>query len=363
MKKKYNKQKSFGYDSNGKRIIKWFHSDSKADLERQIEKFRMQLELTPNASAIRFKDYAEKWLMTYKGNRSKATRDMYYYALRHTETIDDLQLTKITKTKCQECIQAAWDRPTMAKNVANTLRQIFNTAVQDGMLVRNPALYLELPKRPKSKFYLLDDKVLNAIDETHFCDEDSVLVTILRTFGLRPGEALALNTQDFDFKNMVLHITRSLELSNDNKSQLKSTKTGVSRDIPIPYSLVPFLREYFGRISRFYLFADKDNNFISKSQYRVISKRISRSINETLGGDDKINMIPGFTLYAFRHHRATELFYLTQKGTISILQAAQLMGHSVQVFLNTYSHIDENKENLRLIYDETVTKSVTVTNL
>ena len=363
MKKKYNKQKSFGYDANGKRIIKWFHSDSKQDLERQIEKYRLQLELTPNASTIRFKDYAEKWRTTYKGNRSKATQDMYRYALRHTEPIDELQLTKITQTKCQECIQTVWDRPTMAKNVANTLRQIFGAAVQDGMLVRNPALQLELPKRPKSRFYLLDDKILDAITKTEFCYEDSVLVTILRTFGLRPGEALALNTQDFDFTNMILHITKSLELSNDNKSRIKSTKTGVSRDIPIPNSLVPLLRDYFGHISGFYLFTDKDNNFISKSQYRVISKRITRSINKTLGGDDKINMVPGFTLYAFRHRRASELFYLTQNGTISILQAAQLMGHSVQVFLNTDSHINENKENLHLIYDESVTKSVTVTNL
>ena len=362
MKHKYNKQKSFGYDTNGKRIIKWFHADSKQDLERQIQRYRMQLELTPNASNLRFKDYAEQWRTTYKGNRSKATQDMYTYALTHTKIIDNLPLTKITKTKCQECIQSVWDRPTMAKNVANTLRQVFNTAVQDGMIVRNPSLNLDLPKKPKPKFHLITEAEKKAIEEAELMPQDRMFVTILRTFGLRPSEALALTVNDFDFSSMTLHITKSVELGNDNKSKIKGTKTGTSRDIPIPHYLKQDLSDYFKEINGFYLFADNNNNLISKSGYKTISKRILEEINRKMGGDETFNMIPNLTMYCFRHERATELFYLTQKGVISILQASQLMGHSVSVFLNTYSHIDESKESLQRIY-EPVTKSVTVTNL
>lgn len=351
MKHKYNKQKHFGYDANGKRIIKWFHADSKQDLEKQIQKYAMQLELTPNASNIRFKDYAEQWRTTYKGNRSKATQDMYKYALKHTESIDNLPLTKITKTKCQECIQSVWDRPSMAKNVADTLRQVLNTAVQDGMIVRNPSLNLDLPKKPKAKFHLLTEKELQAVEKADLNAQDRMLVTILRVFGLRPSEALALTVNDFDFSTMTLHITKSLELSNDNKSKIKGTKTGASRDIPIPYDLMSILRCYFADLSGFYLFNGKTTVLVSKSEYRGISERIKTAVNIALGGDENFNMIPNFTLYSFRHRRATELFYLTQNGTISILQASQLMGHSVNVFLNTYSHIDKSKESLQRIYD------------
>ena len=362
MKHKYNKQKSFGYDANGKRIIKWFHADSKQDLERQIQKYRMQLEIAPNSSNVRFKDYAEKWRLTYKGNRSKATQDMYKYALTHTKTIDDLPLTKITKTKCQECIQSVWDRPTMAKNVANTLRQVFNTAVQDGMLMRNPSLNLDLPKKPKPKFHLITEAEQKAIDEADLLPQDRMFVTILQTFGLRPSEALALTVNDFDFSSMMLDITKSVELRNGNESRIKGTKTGVSRDIPIPYYLKPIITDYFNEIRGFYLFVDKNLNLVSKIGYRVISSRILAEINKKMGGDDNFNLIPHLSMYSFRHKRATELFYLTQRGVISILQASKLMGHSVNVFLNTYSHIDESKESLQRIY-EPVTKSVTVTNL
>ena len=351
MKHKYNKQKSFGYDANGKRIIKWFHADSKSDLERQIQKYRMQLELTPNASNIRFKDYAEQWRTTYKGNRSKATQDMYKYALTHTEIIDNLPLTRITKTKCQECIQTVWDKPTTAKNLANTLRQVFNTAVQDGMLMRNPSLNLDLPKKPKPKFHLITEREQKAIDEAELNPQDRMFVTILQTFGLRPSEALALTVSDFDFSSMTLHITKSVELGNDNQSVIKGTKTGASRDIPIPFSLKPIIMNYFKEIRGFYLFVDKDTTLVSKSGYRAISRRILSEINKKMGGDDTFNMIPNFSMYCFRHKRATELFYLTQKGVISILQASKLMGHSVNVFLNTYSHIDESKESLQRIYE------------
>ena len=350
-KYKYNKQKTFGYDANGKRIIKWFHADSLRDMEKQIQQYALQLQFAPNASNIRFKDYAEQWRTTYKGNRSKATQDMYLYALKHTKAIDDFPLTKITKTRCQECIKSVWDRPTMAKNVANTLRQVFNTAVADGMLQRNPALGLDLPKKPKSRFFLIDDKMLDAIKKIDFSDFDKVLVLILRTFGLRPSEALALTVHDFDFKRNILHINKALELSADSK--LKDTKTGVSRDIPIPSSAVPVLRSYFAQIRGFYLFTDEVGNLITKNGYYSISKRITGKINEAMGGSETINAIPGFSLYAFRHLRATELLYRTQlkDHPISILQAAELMGHSVNVFLNTYSHIQKENEGLDHIYD------------
>ena len=350
MKYKYNKQRSFGYDKSGKRIIKWFHADSLRDLERQVENYRMQLRFTPNATDTRFGYYAEQWVMAYKGNRSKQTRDMYRYAIHKCEPIYDIPITKITKTLCQKCISMCWETPTTAKNVASTLRQIFNTAIADGVILRNPALNLDLPKRYKKPFHLLTESELEALNRAELNEQDRMLVTILRTFGLRPGEALALTVQDFDFKNNVLHITKALELSNDNKTQVKSTKTGVSRDIPIPTALVSILLSYFDEIRGFLLFTNKNATYHTKSSYRRMSERILNAWNIALGGDGNFNMLPSVTLYSFRHRRATELFYLTQQNVISVLKAAELMGHSVNMFLNTYSHIDESKERINELY-------------
>ena len=357
-KKKYNVQRSFGYDKNGKRIIKWFHADSKDDLQRQISDYRAQLKYTPNISTVTFGEYSKMWAKTYKGNLSKQTQDMYRYALRHCEPICDAPLAKITKSMCQEVMSGVWDKPRTAKIVASTMKQVFDCAIADGIILRNPSVSLSAPKKPSPKFYLLSKDELEAVDRAELNQHDRMFVTILKTFGLRPSEALALTVHDFDLDNRVLHITKSLELSNDNKSQIKSTKTGASRDIPIPFSLIPLLRDYFASNPSFYLFTNKDNMLHTKSSYRRLSERTLRAINKAMGGTDNMNLIKGCTLYSFRHRRATDLFYLTQDGTISILQASQLLGHSVQVFLNTYAHIDEDKENLQNIYPEERVTSV-----
>ena len=352
MKHKYNKQRSFGYDKNGKRIIKWFHADSLKDLERQVENYRMQLKFTPNASNIDFKSYAEQWMKAYKGNRSKQTREMYKYAIRKCEPIYDYPITKLTKTHCQQIISMCWDTPTTAKNVSDTLKQIFNTAVADGVILRNPALNLDLPKKYKKQFHLLSTDELEALERAELNDQDRMFVTILRTFGLRPGEALALAVQDFDFSTNTLHITKALELTNDNKPKIKATKTGASRDIPLPISLAPQLRAYFAKIHGFLLFTNKNATYLSKSSYTKMTQRIIKAWNIAMGGDDNFNMLPNVTMYSFRHRRATELYYLTQgqHPVISVLKASELMGHSVNVFLNTYSHIDDSLERLQDIY-------------
>ena len=165
---------------------------------------------------------------------------------------------------------------------------------------------------------------------------------------------------DFDLEDRMLHITKAIELGNDNLSKVKSTKTGACRDIPIPDALVPQLRSYFAQMRGFYLFCNEDNSLITKSQYRAIFERIRDAVNVAMGGTPQLNVIPEFTLYSFRHYRATELYYLTQSPDhpISLLQASTLMGHSINVFLNTYSHVMDSQEDLRRIYDLPL-KSVT----
>ena len=131
-----------------------------------------------------------------------------------------------------------------------------------------------------------------------------------------------------------------MELSNDNRSVIKETKTGTSRDIPIPEELITPLRNRFRANPGFLLFPKADGALYTKSAYRRLSERILKAINIAMGGTDCLNLIPEVTLYSFRHRRATDLYYAAQQGKISTKRAAYLMGHSEAIFLKTYSHID-----------------------
>ena len=339
---KYKKQVYLGYDSNGKQIRKWFYGETKAELKQNIEHYKEEARKLKNPSEVTFGMYSSHWFRTYKANLAKQTQDMYTNALRKCELIDSIPIRKITRSLCQEVVNGSWEHPSAAEDLADTLKQIFKTAIADGIILANPADGLTLPKKPQSKFYLLTVEDLDKIEKAPLRPADRLLVTILQVFGLRPAEALALQPTDFDFKNKVLHITKALELANDNRSQIKSTKTESTRDIPIPDSLISPLRDHFRANPGFLLFPKADGRPYTKSAYRRTSERILKAVG-----------VPQATLYSFRHRRATDLYYLTQKpgSGLSVKQAAALMGHSEIVFLKTYSHIDPRLEDLTKIYD------------
>ena len=83
-----------------------------------------------------------------------------------------------------------------------------------------------------------------------------------------------------------------------------------------------------------------------------MQERVWRKVNEALGGDENHNLVTHCSFYDFRHWRATLWYYLCQQGVISTKQAAALLGHSEIIFLKTYSHIDDTKENLGGIYPD-----------
>lgn len=352
MKHKYNKYVSLGYDLNGNRIRKWVHADTLRELNQKIDALKINQRFTPNSSEEVFETYAQKWFEAYKSNRSARTVEMYRYALKKCQNLSQIRLKSVTKTACQQVVNAVWNTPKTAKIVRDTMRQIFKAAVADGIILRNPADALDLPDQNRKEKHLLTEKELKAVKNAALDPQDRMFVTVLQVFGLRPAEALALQPQDFDLTNRILTVSRAVELGNDNQSRIKGTKTGKVREIPIPAKLVPKLRKYFDEMPGFFLFTKKDGGLMTKSAYRKMSVRILKAINAALGGDDNFNLVSEITMYSFRHYRATEWYYLCQQGVISTKKASAMLGHQEEMFIRVYSHIDEKKEKTEDLYPD-----------
>ena len=333
IKMKYSKRITIGYTPDGQRLRKWFHADTKADLEEKIRKWRNEAERVRNPSDITFGEYADIWFDTYKNHSAKQTREMYANAKKKCTQLDPYEIRRVTKTMCQQIINDHWNTPRSAEIVATYLNQVFKCAIADGIMASSPMTGVKLPKKQKKEKYLLTDQDMEKARNAQLNESDRLFLDILITFGLRPAEALALTPADFDQKNGVLHVTKAVEMGNDGSVKIKSTKTGIIRDIPLPAGFRNPPK------TTFYLFTRKDGQLVNKSAYRRMSERILKAVD-----------VPGITLYAFRHRRATDLYYLTQNGTISTKQAAALMGHSEEIFIKTYSHIDTSKEDLLKIY-------------
>ena len=356
---KYKKQVHLGYTSDGKQIRKWFYGNTKAELKDAVDDYKAEMKKVAHPSDMSFAEYSQRWFDIYKANRSKQTRDMYQNALNKCEQLDPFPVAKITRSMCQQSISANWKHPSSAKVLADTLRQIFKSAMADGIIAGNPADGLSLPKRPQRRWHLLTDKELEAVAKADLSEQDRLFVTILQVFGLRPSEALALQPSDFDWNRKVLIVNKAVELSNDNQSRIKETKTGVTREIPIPASIIPALRKRIRLNSGFLLFEKATGGIYTKSAYRRLSERILSAINVAMKGNEHLNVIPDVSLYSFRHRRATDLFYLTQTpgSGLSTKKAAYLMGHSELVFLTTYSHIMESRETADIYSNATIPKA------
>ena len=152
--------------------------------------------------------------------------------------------------------------------------------------------------------------------------------TLLLYSGLRKGEVTALTWDDIDFKNNIIKVNKSVTFIH-NQPQLKSTKNGKSRNIPMLDKTREILERRFNERHSKYVFYKKDYNMLSD----IAIKRMLESFRKDTG----LN----FSLHQLRHTFCTILYY----SGISSKKAQEIMGHSsIDVTLKIYTHLDNEQE-------------------
>ncbi len=339
---KKSRQISLGYDTiTGKRIRKRIYYTSEADFRRQEKEVIALYARKGIASSITYEQYLRKWWEAYISPLAVNTRRSYQTALNHTKSLYDKQMSKITRADLQNIINSISDRPTTCKKLCVLLNNIWENAVFDDVVGKNITKGIKRPICPKSERKALTREELEAISNTKFNEQEQLLVDILRQFGLRPGEALALSKSDFNRKEGTLTICKSLA-HDGQKPFLKDTKTHSTRVLPVPLEFFELLPKNSRSI---YLFTNKDGELLTRKQEHTLSQSIIQKVNRTMGGNKHIRATR-MVLYSFRHTKATELYYT--KG-ISHKAAAAYLGHSEEMFIRTYSHLDKDKEELEAL--------------
>lgn len=345
MSYKYEKQICLGRDASGNRIRIWAKANTRTELEKKIQQLKEEYEKAPGLKKITFKEYSEKWLETFKAKRALNTYNMYMFTMKKFTDLNPLPVRSITKTDVQKVINDNWEMRKTCENIRLTLNQIFNAAIEDEMIYRNPVRGVELPKRPPKATQIqaitgrarkLTDLERNAVKSAELKPMDRLYVNLLYYLGLRPGEALALTIGDF--KNNCVTISKSLAY-DVNTPFIKKTKTEVVRTIPAPEPIVKQVKDYQKTNKKLYLFHTEKGELMTKSGQVRMWQRIAKAINSELGGDNNINVLNGMTAYTLRHDFASRLREL--EGISPVMQA-YIMGHSEQVLTANYSHITTN---------------------
>ena len=301
---------------DGKRKRVRVYGNTKAEIKRNKEQ---RLREYSGNSSVTFGAYKQQWFETYKSNRQAATKEMYENAMRKTTPIDHMDLSEITTSHLQKIINANFEHYRSCAVLRQFLNQVYECAIRDGKVAKNPVVGLQMPipKRNKQRTLTQDEK--KALKEIEFAPKERLFIDLMYYLGLRPGECLALTKEDFSETEVTINKAVGFD---KNQPYIKPTKTYETRTVPIPDALNPDLDNLFG--------------IISKSGYYDMWRRIKKKITNYLGYETDLHP------YIFRHDYCTRCYYMG----LTPLMTSKLMGNSVQMVLCVYAHLEEDKEPL-----------------
>lgn len=341
-----------GHDPyTGKPIRSRVYGDTEAEYNQNLKIAHMNAKDKTSYARVKFRDYAERWFALYKSGLQPGSLSTLRTSLNRMSDLFDKPVCKITTADIQEIINENISHPRSCQRIRNLASQIFDRAVYEGFASVNPCMFLELPKyvAPEKRVLTEEEKELLPEVFAALAPMDSLFLQCEWHFGLRPQECRGLKKQDFDFRKKQVTIRRAAAFlrRESDEGGIKPTKNYKIRSIPIPDSFVPVLKEYFHSLKVDYLFTSPDGALLTEWHFRKLRDRIFSTFNEMLGGDAEHDMLDGMTFYTFRHTFCTYLYNHTTTaggGGITLKMAAYLCGHTVDVFLRIYSHLDTEAE-------------------
>ncbi len=236
-----------GFDSRGIRVQrrkKGLDTLRKAEMA-EFELKRELAKLKEEAVPFRWSEWLSECLKRMKLVHRPST--VINYTAQMGKWInphwDNLDLHKITKQKVYDTIFTDVDSkisPWTRKTILKMVRRIFEMAVEDGIIDRNPCagIRVNVPE--------VDQKVLTKTEVEIFLQEAKqtnhrfypVWAMALMT-GMRSGELFALKWTDIDFEGRTISVSRQWT----NKNGFGPTKTQRSRVVPISNALLKFLKK------------------------------------------------------------------------------------------------------------------------
>lgn len=280
-----------------------------------------------------FFDYAQDWLDSLQ--IVEGTRRNYKSALQKywIPYLASLRMDAITSVRLRKIMnEIEWTSPVRRKGVVGLLVSIFQQAMVDELIARNPALSIpgaKVPKREVDPFTKAEADLI--VD--HLYKTTSGLTAIYAAYfelcfytGMRPGEVMALRWSEVDKRKNTANVCR-IQIRGVIQDR---TKTRKSRTVLLNDRALHALEKArpLTEARSDYVFAPGGKG--QKSEMFIRSETSQKRYWETalrkLG-------IRRRRMYDTRHTYATMCL---MAGMNPAFIAAQL-GHSVQVLLSTYA--------------------------
>lgn len=233
------------------------------------------------------------------------------------------------------------------KDILNTANSIFEFAIDNDYITKNPARNRKVPKNAQqiSRRALTNEEQHLIFTTPHTRCRCGSLIMLL--CGLRTGELLALKWSCVDLQNKLIYVNQKVQRINANEYAITNgTKNGKQRKVPIPNGLIPILQREKSSSTSIYLCSKKDGSLHTPSSWKSLWNSYYTALNLASLGNryNKFNpngvptVIDNITPHMLRHTYATLLY----KSGVDVLSASEFMGHSnIQITLDIYTHLDE----------------------
>ncbi|MFJ7312568.1 tyrosine-type recombinase/integrase [Pseudomonas sp. NPDC098747] len=300
-------------------------------------------ELFPNSNfsaggVPNFLEYAQLWLdgrVIAAGTRNnyKGALNLYWIPALALVRVD-----LITPTLVRRVIAATdWSSPGVRRNALVRLSTILETAVNEGLLAKNPTKTIDRPKRTRKEIcpFTLEEaeKIIAHLYQTPHWPSSIYAAFFEFAFfsGMRLSEISALRWDAVDLENKTVHVRRTIALGVVEER----TKTGKDRFVllnPRALRALEFARGYAERRAKgvgkirttpFAFPPSKNSEYI----------RQTSDLHKQWGPTLKTLGVPYRPPYNCRHTYAT----ICLMSNMNPAFIAQQLGHSVQMLLSRYA--------------------------
>ena len=252
-----------GHKKNGTPIFQHAYAHTQKELteklHQNIERYQ-DVELTED-SRMTLGEWLDRWLTDYKENTVRpGTLAGYRSCIENyiKPQLGGKQVSLVTSQDVQKLYRKLKENgrvrehprlgSTLSDTTINRLHAIFHQAMEDALhahiIAKNPTVGATVPKASHAPKRVLTDRELDTFLDTVRKDRiwgDFFYVEL--TTGLRRGEICGLMWQDFDARNGVLQVRRTLHNRKLGVDMLGKTKTrSGERTIVLPRSTAEILR-------------------------------------------------------------------------------------------------------------------------
>ena len=186
------------------------------DLQNNLQK-----GIITNPTEMTVREWMDVYMQTYKKPHVRpATYNNYSVKVNNhiNPAIGHYKIKSLRQDIIQRFVNGLSEKglaPSTVIDIYKLLHNALETAIDDGLIARNVANRVKLPKTSKPKI-----NVLTAEQEIAFIEQASkTYMGIMYIFdlhtGMRLGELLGLKWSDIDFENDELHVKRTLYKAKD----------------------------------------------------------------------------------------------------------------------------------------------------